>query len=341
MKLLVLTQAIDIDDPALGFFHSWVEEFSKRFEQIAVVCLKEGRHSLPANVRVYSLGKESGASRLKYVSRLFRYAWSLRREYDAVFVHQNQEYVLLAGLLWKLLGKDVFFWRNHYAGSLFTSLACSLCRAVFYTSSHSYTARCAHAIPMPVGVDLSMFKTVAERTPRSILFLGRIAPSKHPDVLIAALGLLAAHGIDFTASLYGPTLPHDKAYRESLVRRINELGIGRQVSLRDGVPHAETPQLYAAHDTFVNLSDSGMYDKTLFEAAASGCVVVSRSDDFAHVFDERFTFDGSAESLADALEKSMRMPETDKEAVLRTLRTIAESNSLHALGARLAEELNV
>ena len=34
MKLLIITQAIDINNPVLGFFHRWIEEFSKRIRTI-------------------------------------------------------------------------------------------------------------------------------------------------------------------------------------------------------------------------------------------------------------------------------------------------------------------
>ena len=44
MKLLVVTQAMDEQDPVLGFFVRWVEELAKRAERIEVICLKEGKH---------------------------------------------------------------------------------------------------------------------------------------------------------------------------------------------------------------------------------------------------------------------------------------------------------
>ena len=62
MRLLICTQAIDKNDPILGFFHRWVIEFAKHFEHISVICLREGTHTLPENVSVYSLGKEGGES---------------------------------------------------------------------------------------------------------------------------------------------------------------------------------------------------------------------------------------------------------------------------------------
>ena len=118
MKLLITTQAVDLDDPVLGFFHRWLVEFSKHCESIHVICLKEGRHELPANVFVHSLGKESGASRLRYVARFYRYIWKYKNEYDTVFVHMNPEYIVLGGLLWRIGGKRIGLWYVHKSVSV-------------------------------------------------------------------------------------------------------------------------------------------------------------------------------------------------------------------------------
>ena len=58
MKLLILTQKVDKNDPILGFFHRWVEEFARHCEQVTVIALGVGEYDLPQNVRVFSLGKE-------------------------------------------------------------------------------------------------------------------------------------------------------------------------------------------------------------------------------------------------------------------------------------------
>ena len=102
MRLLIITQKVNKNDPILGFFHRWIEEFAKRFEKLTVICLEKGEYSLPENVRVLSLGKEEGRSKAEYLSRFYRYIWEERNNYDAVFVHMNQEYVLLGWKFWKL-----------------------------------------------------------------------------------------------------------------------------------------------------------------------------------------------------------------------------------------------
>jgi hypothetical protein len=131
MRLLVITQKINNTDPVLGFFHQWIAEFAKRAESIIAICLEKGTCALPANVRVRSLGKEVRPSRLLYLVHFFTYLWQERKNYDAVLVHMNQEYVLLGALPWRLLGKKIYMWRNHHSGSVFTQIAGYLCNKVF------------------------------------------------------------------------------------------------------------------------------------------------------------------------------------------------------------------
>ncbi len=344
MRLLITTQAVDNDDPVLGFFVGWISELAKHYESIYVVCLKEGKHQLPSNVSVHSLGKESGPSRLKYVARFYRLLFSLRANYDSVFVHMNQEYVLLGGVFWRLLGKRIYLWRNHWAGGFATDIAAALCTKVFCTSRHSYTAKYKKTVIMPIGVDAERFKPVpgVTRTPRSILFLARMAPSKRPDVLFEAFRLMQIRGLAFSASFVGSPLPVDKEYYDRLMRTAEERGMRGMVEFKAGIPNAETPAVYSAHEIFVNLSRSGMYDKTIPEAAACGCVVLASSDDFAAAADPRFVFkDADAKDLAEKLSAILTLSDDDRRGLQSSLSAFVSSNSLQTLGARLAQEISV
>ena len=293
MKLLIVTQAVAQDDLVLGFFHRWLEEFAKKFERIEVVCLSEGAHTLPANVHVHSLGKERGRRHpLRYALRFLMLSWKLRRDYDAVFIHMNQEYLLLAGWLFALLRKPMYLWRNHYAGSLLTRIAAQFCTKVFYTSASSYTAKFKNSVQMPVGVDLARFRPQANgaRRPGSILFFGRMAPSKRPGLVLDALIAYAREGGVFTASFVGSPLPKDQAFVQALRQRTADAGLSERITFSPGVPNHEAPNLFQAHELYINASPSGMLDKTVFEAAASGCNVLSSIDDWKERAGERSWF---------------------------------------------------
>lgn len=342
MKLLVVTQTVDAGNPVLGFFARWIGECAKHVERIEVICLSEGAHTLPDNVHVHSLGKEHGASsRAAYSWRFLLLAWRLRREYDAVFVHMNQEYILIAGWLWKLLGKRVYMWRNHYAGSLLTDIAMMWCTKIFCTSKHSYTAKYKKTVIMPVGVDTERFTTPmnATRKPRSILFLARMSPSKRPEMLIDALATLAREHSDFVADFYGSPLPQDESYYESLKERVRTLGITRHISFYTGVSNDQTPELYRTHEIFVNTSPSGMLDKTIFEAVACGCIVLASSADFSEIAGTNSYFD-TAIDLAERLKEALALDEGARVARQRELQEKAiDAHTLPVLARRLAEEM--
>ncbi len=339
MKLLIVTQVMDTNEPALGFMVGWVRELATRFESIQVICLKEGNHSLPENVTVHSLGKEEGVGKFVYVQRFFTNIWQLRKEYDSVLVHMNQEYILLAGVFWKMFGKKVYMWRNHYAGSWLTDVAAVFCTKVFCTSKHSYTAKYKRTVLMPVGIDFAKFAIDSyQHAPHTILFLSRIAQSKRPEMLIDALGVVLERGVSFTASIYGSPLPEDQSYYESLQARAESLGLHDRVRFYPGVPNDATPAIYQAHDIFVNCSPSGMFDKTLFEAAASGCRIVASSDDFHDAAGDQ-VYAPNMEVLAERLIENLLENEEDATRRRIFFISVARAESLSTLADRLSAEL--
>lgn len=348
MRLLICTQAVDSEDKYLGFMVQWLAPFATKFEHIHVICLKQGKHTLPPNVTVHSLGKESSGNisslwkRVVYVYRLKMYAWRLRREYDAAFVHMNQEYVLICAAMWKLLGKRIYLWRNHYAGNWLTALAVALSDKVFCTSAHSYTAQFKKTVIMPVGVDTDFFAPVPgiERVPRSILFYSRLAPSKNPHVLIEALDILAKKGIEFTATIRGTPLPEDEAYEKSLKKSVEKKGLS-QVRFEPGLPHREGPAVFSAAEIYVNLGGTGMYDKMIFEAAACGALVLASSADYAELVDPQFVFiTGDSSDLAQKLKALLALSGAERSSGSAQLRSIVvEKHSLRAITHSLYEHV--
>ena len=340
MKLLFITQIVDKDDTYLGFVHSWIEEFSKRFESFDVICLKKGSYDLPG-ISVDSLGKEGGASRVKYVFRLFHLIISRRKQYDAVFVHMNQEYILIAGWLWRLMGKRVFMWRNHPAGTILTDIASVFCTKVFCTSQRAYAAKYKKTILMPVGVDTDVFKPdqAIERKPKSILSIGRIAPVKRLEVLINALKILDRSGQSFAASIYGDSLPVDSGYHQSLHDLVSESGLEERIAFHKGVPIHKVPTIYSANEIFVNMTPSGSYDKTMFEAMASETLVIACNKDLKGQIDDSFIFE--EEDAAELAHRLAVWLKKDRSAVLAEAKKLRDyviaNHSLSALSLKLRD----
>lgn len=341
MNLLIITQKIDIDDPVLGFFHGWVSEFSKNFEKITVICLEKGKHSLPTNVEVLSLGKEEGQSKFKYIFRFYKYIFRFRKDHDSVFVHMNQEYILLGGILWSLWHKKVSMWRNHHAGSFFTNLAVYLSDIVFCTSKYSYTAKFKKTVLMPVGIDTNLFTVNNLVTPKSnsILFLGRVSPVKNVHIFIEALKLLNKKGVDFSASIYGDSLPKDLAYYESLQNTVKVESLDGKIKFEKGIPNYRTVDIYNQHEIFVNLSSSGMYDKTIFEAMACGCTVFASNDNLKGQIDNFFIV--CQDSPADLSTRLQKYIESKNSLDTPSFKDISQHQSLLSLSQKIKEYLSI
>lgn len=331
MKLLIFTQKVDKSDSVLGFFHRWIEEFSKGCESVIVICLYEGKHSLPANVRVLSLGKEKKQSRFNYVVNFYKYIWGTRKEYNKVFVHMNQEYLLLGGIFWKLWRKPAYLWRNHHAGSFLTDIAAAFCTKVFCTSRFSFTAKYKKTTLMPVGVDIENFKPDAtvSRIDRSILSLGRISPSKNNAMLVDVVVGMKDPSIH--ASIYGDPLPQDQGYYDMLKEKAST-----NIVFKSGIPNTETVKVYSAHSIFVNMSSSGMYDKTIFEAMACGCLILASNENLRGQIPDDFIFrQGDEKELAEKLGKLLNYDRARTEESSRLLQEFAKKHSLAGLRSKL------
>jgi glycosyltransferase involved in cell wall biosynthesis len=234
-------------------------------------------------------------------------------------------------------------WRNHHSGGVLTDIAAAFCTKVFCTSKFSYTAKYPKTVLMPVGIDTDLFKRRldVERKSQSILFLGRIAPVKKPDVLIEALNLLKSKGVIFTASFYGDALPKDVAYAASLKEKTKALGLDTYVSFFAGVPNDQTPAVYSSHEVCVNLSSSGMYDKTIFESMACETLTVASNRNLYDLIEDSYIFEEDDPwMLAERIEDIFAFSAREKEKMGARLRHVVMSHhSLKELGQKIAKEL--
>jgi len=292
MKLLILTQKVDREDDVLGFFHGWLLELAKKFDQIIVICLSEGRHDLPSNVLILSLGKETGKSRLKYLRNFYKYIWQYRNDYDAVLAHMNDIYVVLGGLLWRLWHKKIYLWRNHIKGTWLAYWAAGLSRTIFYTSPFAFVARFKNSRIMPAGVDTEMFKRDSRvvREENSFFYLGRISPVKKIEVFIRALAVLKDKNISFNAYVIGDPPARDKDYAARLKDEVATSGLSKMVSFLSGVPNYQVPEICNRYQISVNMTNSGSLDKTILEAMACENLVLVSNQSFAGKINSDFIF---------------------------------------------------
>jgi len=342
MKLLILTQAIDRNNPVLGFFYSWVLEFAKHCEKVTVIALGVGEYDLP-DIKVLSLGKETGRSRVKYLARFYRYIWQERKNYDVVFVHMNPEYVVLGGFFWLVLGKKIGLWCNHKSGNLWLNLAITFAHYLFYTSPFSYLAgrKLKKASQMPAGINTEKFKVESKKlkVKNSILSLGRISVIKNIHILIEAARILDKENYDFILDIYGEPVEraNDLEYFEKIKKDAGELIQKGEIRLLGGVANEKTPGIFNKHELFINLTNSGSLDKTVLEAMACESLVLVSNCSYENILPPQFLFkENDAVDLAKKIKGIFTLANKEKESLGSQNRNYVVNN--HSL-ILLAEKL--
>jgi glycosyltransferase involved in cell wall biosynthesis len=340
VKLLICTQKIDLKDDNLGFFHAWVVEFAKHCEQVTVIALFVGDHKLPPNVRVLSLGKERGVSRIKYLFNFYRFIVRERASYDAVFVHMNTEYVVLGAPFWKLMGKKIGLWYTHKQVGVLLRIAARLSDVIFTASRESFRLTSEKVRVLGHGIDTTFFSPGEQKIDEGIfriVSVGRISPVKSYETLIDAVALLDVSPSSIEVIIVGgPGTSRQEVYLRELEARARRSKFSDRIFFVGAVPNRETLPYLRGADVFVNMSKTGSLDKAVLEAMATGMPVLTSNEGLKTVlshFQEKCMFaEGDKSALALQLRALLSMPKDERRRLGRELRSIVEqSHNLNLL----------
>jgi len=331
MKLLIITQVVDTQHPVLGFFHRWVIEFAKYVEHLHVIALQVGEYDLPENVTVYSLGKEDGVSKFEYIRRFYSYIWRYRNEYDSIFVHMNQVYVLLGAFLWRLLGKKVGLWYVHKQVSTSLQFAVAFVDYVFTTSPESFRIKTKKRLCVGHGIDTNQFKIFKreESDALRIVTTGRVSKTKRIQEMVNAVESLVETGNKASLTVVGSSATkEDEVYEKQIQEDASSA-----IIFTGPVAHDTLPKILSEHDVFINLSETGSMDKAVLEALSTGMPVVTTNKAYKDLLSTHGLF----------IENTS--PEVTSKALLRAkaanVRTISEevrkTHSITSLIKRLTQ----
>ncbi len=266
MRLLIVTQVVDTEDPILGFFVRWIEEFAKHCEKITVVCLRKGTHALPKHVEVIALGEHH---RIRRTFELCSISFGRSADYDVVFAHMSPEFVVAAGWLWRLMGKRVGLWYTHKSVTAWLRIAVFFAHKVFSASIESFRYPTSKLTVTGHGIDTEFFSpdTKVARGER-LLSVGRLMPSKRHDLAIEAA---AKAGKTLRIVGNGPEEQNLKKRVVSLGAKVDFLGGLNQTQLRDE---------YRKAAFLIHTSETGGLDKVVLEALACDIAVISTAELF-------------------------------------------------------------
>lgn len=290
MKLLITTQAVNKNHPILGFFHGWILEFAKYFDEIHIIALEVGEYDLPQHVHVYSLGKEVGTSRIKYTWRFYRYFAQIffRVHVDYVFFHQGAIYNVLAAPFFfgrKLLRTQFYWWKTHGHFSRLDHTALWFVDRVFTAAGPSFPAQTQkkHVVGHAIDTDLFSYHDASARQPE-LLFVGRVSRSKRIEQVLEVTKQLRDEGEAITTRCIGVVA--DEEYYKELQQLVQNYELSDIVEFVPGVKHGELVAEYQRATVFMNPSDNDGLDKVVLEAMLSGTVPLTANRSFVDMLSQ-------------------------------------------------------
>ncbi len=341
MKLLVITQKLDKNDDLLGFFHEWVKEFAKNVDQLSVIALGVGEYDLPENINVHSLGKENGTSKISRIIKFYSLVFSKRNEYDAVFVHMNPEYIILAGLFWRRMKKKVFLWYTHKHVSLRLKMGHAFCTKVFSASKESFRLPTNKLHVMGHGIATSVLIAAdhKEPAPFTVLTIGRISPVKRHEDLIEAMGKVKKQIPDVVCKIVGaPGTSEQIIYMQKLEAHVRNKCLEKNVVFVGSIPNRQILPYLQKADVFVNLSGTGSVDKAVLEAMSAEVPILTSNEAFFPILKNMPNLIVSNEpaALSQSILKIHAMKDEEKKRIGKELREmVVKDHNLQTLIGRL------
>lgn len=352
INLLIVTQSLDLNDPILGFFHRWVEEFSKHCNKLTIICLRKGEYNLPDNVKVLSLGKEEFEDktskksstfftrlthRLQYTFRFYKYIYQERANYDSIFVHMNQIYVILGGLVWRIFSKRISMWYAHGAVPKSLIIAEKITNIIFSSTKSGFNLKSKKVNIVGQGIDINLFKrnsNICDFSKKiNALSVGRISKIKDYETIIKAIKMLVDRGVDIRFDMVGD-FNEDSKYFLKLNNLIRDNNLDGRVLFLGSVKNIDLSRLLNKYDLFINSSDTGSLDKALLEAMSCKLAVFSSNKSFKNIMLgdlSRFVFSNKDSNDLSYKISSFIESKNKEEPLIKMRNIVVERNNIESL----------
>jgi glycosyltransferase involved in cell wall biosynthesis len=194
------------------------------------------------------------------------------------------------------------------------------------------------------GIDTMLFdlRPTAE-VQRDVITVGRVSPRKRLELQIEVLAvLLRKTSTPFQLKIIGPTMNSgDEEYLRRLRLLAEERGVAEQVSFVGRLPIDEIPAHYATAFVHLNVSQTGSMDKTVLEALASGCPVLTSNEAYRGTlqpYPEYIIHDQRPEAIADQVLSIYAARAHLDRAALRGL--VLGTHDLQSYALRIVEQLH-
>jgi glycosyltransferase involved in cell wall biosynthesis len=344
MRWIMITRKLDPADDHAGFVMRWIEQLAARLDHLDVICQEHANPAAQENVTIYSMGKESGASRIGQAWLFTRYLRRLIPQADGVFCHMIPRYVWFAAPWTRLYRKPLLFWYTHRQISPELRLARLLATRILTASPGSFPLKTGKLAVMGHGIDTDLFAPSAqENDPPEIVLVARLARLKRQDWLLrAASKAMADHRTKpFRVLIVGGPVEGEPDYPAELERLARELNPAPDVTFTGPLPHDQVAAILRGCAVTVNLSPPGLFDKAALEGMLAGKPTLVTNLDFLPLLGDSaellYLSDGATDGdLAGRLAQLLALSPEERAALGAELRARAiAAHSLDGLMDRL------
>ncbi|MFA6304932.1 MAG: glycosyltransferase [Patescibacteria group bacterium] len=286
LKILYITQKVDLNDHVLGAIHSYLFSLAGQVEKLYIVCLFKGRVELPSNCEVFSLGKEVGNNRWQYLKNFYGFVLPLifNKKINGIFVHMNEIYVYLLSpfrLLLKINHIGLIWWKAHAKLNGRAKFARHFVDRVLTSVSVAFNVKTNKRRVVGQGIDTDKFQpsndVAVDSQTLKIISIGRVSPVRKYELLLKALAEVLKNQpqILIQSKVYGATIAQgDDSYLQELLALRQKLGLDKVVEFMGAVSNWQLPKLINEANFVVNPGGSNSLDKSIVEAMAVGKIVV-------------------------------------------------------------------
>ncbi len=284
-NLLYLNLAIDDKDVSLGFANTWIEQFSRKFQNIDIITLNKSTESIGKNnnVNIYGLIKSDNSSKFIKILKIRKIIKDLTSttNYDLCFSHMSPLLLLMT----KIYGLNSFpkiLWYTHpkpkeLSKKIILILSLLVSNKVVTASKSSFPYKSSKVNVIGHAIDYELFLNKKEKVVnKEFIIISRISKSKNLEIAIN--GFLNSKFKNYNISLVGDAVTkEDEDYKNKLLKKYAN---NNNVTFLGKIPHKALPDLLKKYSYHINATPKGFYDKSVLEAISAGLFSFYSNEDY-------------------------------------------------------------
>ena len=298
MKLLIVNFEMDTGSSVLAWQHQVAKELAKRCEQVVVLTQRIGAMEQFPNMEVHCIPSWM----LRFPFRFLGTKWlanlivlQLCRDhtFDACFVHMNMEWVYRLAPVLRLHSVPVLLWYAHGSVTAKLKLAHYFSDLVVTSTPEGFRlpSRKVRVIGQGIDTDVFVLQQTDLAESHDIISVARISERKRLHLLIETMAVLRHEHPDIPLRLRlvgRPLTRADRRYERRLRQLVRRWSLEGCLEFVGHVDFRKVPKLYRTAFVHVNVSNTGSMDKTVLEALACGCPVLTTNEAFQGLLAEDF-----------------------------------------------------